>query len=518
MRAITLLWVLIVSFALGGQAQTLSTNNTRSLSLEECIKSALEKNLSLQLAQIDVRIARNRFWGAYGYYDPRFDMTANYSLASSEDTINFQAGTLVAPGERTAHTLTAGFVGALPWGMRYDLGADLSYLRRTGTQRFRTNEVDMFGVTNEVDRVQPFDLDSYNVDTGIAITQPLLRNFWIDQGRMTIKFNRAAVNVSQLALLEQVNQIVRDVMLNYYELIFAVENVRVNEKAFELAQRLAAENKKRVEVGTLAPLDEKQAEAQAATARAALIAAMQQAGTQQRRLINLITDNYEQWQNMRLVPTETLVAVPRSYNLPSSWVEALTKRPDFNRIKEQVEQQGIEVTFRQNQLFPQLDLVGTYGRLGIDRRIGGALHDIREDTLPRYSFGLVFSVPLENRTARSQYRDAKLLRDRLKKELELLHQQVLVDVEIAVGAAQAEFERVAATREASLAAEAAYDAEVKKLENGKSTSFNVLSLQNDLTTARSEHIRALADYNRALAELYYQEGTILDRSKIRVER
>ena len=76
----------------------------------------------------------------------------------------------------------------------------------------------------------------------------------------------------------------------------------------------------------------------------------------------------------------------------------------------------------------------------------------------------------------------------------------------------------AATREAAAAAGAAYDAEVKKLENGKSTSFNVLSLQNDLTVARSRQIRALADYNRSLADLYFNEGTILEKRRITVEK
>jgi outer membrane protein TolC len=105
----------------------------------------------------------------------------------------------------------------------------------------------------------------------------------------------------------------------------------------------------------------------------------------------------------------------------------------------------------------------------------------------------------------------------LQTQLQQLHQDILVNVQIAVGAAQAEFERVGATREAAQAAEAAYDAEVKKLENGKSTSFNVLQLQRDLTGARSLHLRALADYNRALTELYFREGTILDRAQIKVD-
>ena len=499
MRAITLGLGLIVSLGIGAPAQTIKTNNTRSLSLEEALRLGVQKNLGLQIARIDTGIANARLFTAYGYYDPVFEVRPAYeSVTEKENTVLGNINVPVIAGERQTHTLDLGLRGNTPWGMEYDLGNGanrLSHTDRGGTNTLR----------------------DYNIDLGFNVTQHLLRDFWIDQGRMTIRFNRSAIRISEFALLFQLITVVRDIRLNYYELIFAREDVLVREKAYELATRLAAENKKRVEVGTMAPLDEKQAEAQAATARADLLAALQRLGTQERILVNLITDNYEGWHGIRLMPSESLVAVPQAYNLSSSWVTALTQRPDFNGKKEEVVQQGIQVAFRKNQVFPALDLVGGYGRRGVGS-FSTVLEDVRDDIAPHYEFGLVFSIPLGNRDARGRLREARGVRERLQLEMQQLHQQILVDVEIAVGAAQSEFERVAATREARLAAEAAYDAEVKKLENGKSTSFNVLSLQNDLTTARSLEIRALADYNRALTELYFNEGTILERSKITVER
>ena len=87
-------------------------------------------------------------------------------------------------------------------------------------------------------------------------------------------------------------------------------------------------------------------------------------------------------------------------------------------------------------------------------------------------------------------------------------------VDNAIKAAQAAYERVDATHEARLFAEAALDAEQKKLENGKSTSFIVLQLQTSLTTARSNEIRALADYNETLTTLAQVEGSTLQRRRI----
>ena len=97
-----------------------------------------------------------------------------------------------------------------------------------------------------------------------------------------------------------------------------------------------------------------------------------------------------------------------------------------------------------------------------------------------------------------------------------LEQNILVQIENAIATAQTSFERVDATRQARLYAQAALEAEQKKLENGKSTSFFVLQLQRDLTAARSEEIRAVADYNKALTQLAQSEGSTLERRRIDV--
>lgn len=498
MRATILSLVLAVSLSGTAAAQTLSTNNVRALSLEDCIQRALEKNLQIEFYRERVRFGRALLYSSYGVYDPELVIDAGYSSTIDESTTT--TGTVVLPGERTQHALRTGIGGILPTGLRYDIGGDLFYNTRTS---FSTNL-----------SLPAFKDSNYRADTGIVLTQPLLRNSWIDGFRAEIRRNKLEVSSREHELLFRAMEIIRDVELNYYELIFAYENVRVQEKALELAQRQASENRKRVEVGTMAPLEEKQAESAAATARAALILALQELGTQQNLLLNLITDNYEEWQNVRLRPTENLVAVPQAYNLTASWVAALTQRPDFNQRQAQLEQAEVDVKLSHNQLFPQLDLVGSYGRQGVDRGFSGSLADIRDDTLPRYSVGIVFSLPFENRNARGLLRQSKSVRNEREILIKQLRQNILIQVEDAVGNAQGTFQRVAATREARLAAEAAFEAEVKKLENGKSTSFNVLSLQNDLTASRSEEIRALADYNRALSILSFSEGSTFQKHRI----
>jgi outer membrane protein TolC len=118
---------------------------------------------------------------------------------------------------------------------------------------------------------------------------------------------------------------------------------------------------------------------------------------------------------------------------------------------------------------------------------------------------------------RNRYRAAQEREQQVAAQMRKLNQDILVDVDNAMDSVRASYERVSATHQARLFAEMALDAGAKRLEAGKTTSFEILSLQKDLTTARSNEFRALADYNIALSQLFYRDGTILDRNKISVQ-
>jgi outer membrane protein TolC len=101
--------------------------------------------------------------------------------------------------------------------------------------------------------------------------------------------------------------------------------------------------------------------------------------------------------------------------------------------------------------------------------------------------------------------------------LKKLEQNIMVQIDDDIKQAESSYEQVAATRTAKEYAAAALDAEQKKLENGKSTTYTVLQMQRDLTTARGNLIQALDTYNKALAQLSLDEGSTLQRLGINVE-
>jgi len=249
-----------------------------------------------------------------------------------------------------------------------------------------------------------------------------------------------------------------------------------------------------------------------------LLAAEGAEDTQQRLLKNLLSDDYSQWMDVYIQPAEALIAIPEQFDLQESWRRGLTQRPDVLQQKIALEKQGYIIKFQKNQLFPQLDIVGSAGLNASSREdLDDALNQIRGRDNPFWSVGGQLSIPLGNRSARYSYRSAKVTRQQIELQLKQLEQQVLIRIENAIAVARTAFQRANATREARTFAEAALEAEQKKLESGKSTSFEVLRLQRDLTTARSGEIRALADYNAALAQIALNEGTTLERRKVKLE-
>jgi HAE1 family hydrophobic/amphiphilic exporter-1 len=350
------------------------------------------------------------------------------------------------------------------------------------------------------------------------VTQPLLKNFWIDATRLNIRVAKNRLKFSEQGLRSQLITSITAVQNAYYELVFAATNVMVQQEALKLAQTQLDQDEQRVQIGTLAQLDVQQDQSQVAQSKANVIAAQYTLETDQNILKNLLSDtNYMRWHDVDILPAEPLTAPLQLFDLQDSWNRGMSGRPDLLQARLNVEQQGIQLKYYRNQLFPEVDIIGTYGYNGSGKEYDNTVDQWGEGNRPYYSYGGQLSVPLGRLGARNQYKASKATLQQVVLQLKQLEQGVMVQIDNAVKQAQSAYESVDATRLARVYAEAALDAEQKKYAVGKSTTFTVLQLQTALTTARSQEIRALANYNEALANLAAQEGSTLERNYINIE-
>lgn len=307
---------LLACAASGALAQT--NTAVRQLSLDDCIAMTMQQNVELQIERYNPQIADFALRAAYGAYDPTLSFSGehDYKTAGLTRGNSFSAG--------LDQTLT-------PWGMTYGLSGSVFDDYGFGAS---TNGFNSAG------------------KAGLLVTQPLLKNFWIDTARLTIKFNKNLLKRSELVFKQQTMETITKLEQSFYALISFRSNVEVKRKAVDLAEQLAAENRKRVEVGAMAPLDARQAESQAATARADLIEAISLVAVQENLLKQLVSSNYAVWAEVSLVPSGSLSAPARTFVLQDSWRTGLATRPEILQAKLDAERAGIRLKYDYNQLFP----------------------------------------------------------------------------------------------------------------------------------------------------------------------
>jgi outer membrane protein TolC len=469
----------------------------KPVSLDDCIQLALQHNLGLQIQRIDPLLKRYAISLAYTSYEPTFSAGYTHSYSASPGGIY---GPFAAIGASKADndSFSAGIGGVLPSGATYGVDTRASKSLTTG-----------FGAA-----------ENASASAGFNITQPLLRNLWVDGSRLTIALRKKDLRVSELSLEQRMIQTVTDVQVAYLSLIAAIESVEVRKLDLQQNEQLLRETKKRIDVGVLAVLDEKSAESAVASARAALLSSQNDLARAQNTLKNLLTDKYSDWQEVSLEPTERLTAPVQVFSRQDSWQKGLSLRPDLLQARTQLEQSQITLRYDRNQLYPQLDFTATYRQSGGgpgSKQFGDAYGGVQSGDSPSYSYGFVLSIPLSNRQARYRYRQDKASLEAALLSLKQLEQSIMLEIDNLIAQAQSSLERVDSTEKAVVFADAAWEAERKKLDNGKSTSYEVLLRQRDRSQARFNKISSLIDYNTSLARLAQSEGSTLQRNGIRVE-
>ncbi len=510
MRALLLAGLALCMPLLASAQPTNSRASTRLLSLRECFDLALSRNLDLEIEHLNSDIAGYNLSGAYGVYVPSVSFRAQHDFLSEPGDFDPKKNGVDFPYEMQNDILEPGLRGKLPIGLSYGLDA---YTREDNAR------TDLSSDPNSL-RLLPGGIrntNNYFSEARINLQQHLLKDSWIDADREQILLRRRDLKISQQALRFQVMKTILAVELSYDDVVAAREAIRVQEKALELRQQLVTETRRRVQVGDLPPLDAEQAETQLENTLTALTATRELFVAQQNILKSLLTDDFNSWVDVELSPTDPLQALQQDINRSESFLRAMKNRPDLVEARLAVEKSDVEVRFRKNQLFPSLDLVGIYGGLGVADEPGRSINSALSFGNQEYSYGVVLSFPLSNIGERGHYRASKAARQIAQLELKKAEQQVLLEIADFVNRAQSRFSQVSSTRKARAYADSALAAEVKKLQNGLSTAFFVLQLQETLTSARTAELQAIADYNKILAQLAFAEGGILEKHHLDLE-
>lgn len=370
---------------------------------------------------------------------------------------------------------------------------------------------------------------------GVTVTQKLLQGFGTAVNNRYIRIAKNDRHISDLVFKQQVITTVASVIGLYWDLVSYNETVKVKQQALALAEKLYNDNKKQVEIGTLAPIEIVRAEAEVASSQQALTVAETNVLQQETIIKNALSRTgiaSPAVADARIVATDVMrmpqtEAIEPMQDLVN---RALDSRPEIAQTRLQVENTKISLQGTKSSLRPSLDLAlfatnnglsGTAAAAGVDSYfIGGygkVLSQIFRRNFPDYGVTLNFSVPLSNRAARANMiSDQLALRQQQIREQQLVNQirVGVVNALIAVQQARASYEAAAKAR---VLQEETLDAEQKKYNFGASTIFLVIQAQRDLADARSTEVTALSTYSKARVDLDMATGQVLTSNNVSVD-
>ncbi len=379
----------------------------------------------------------------------------------------------------------------------------------------------------------------------LTMRQHLLQGIGINSQTRFIRIARNDKRISESAFRQQVQTTVAQIQNIYWDLVNAYEDLKVKERSLALANKTLADNRKQVEIGTLAPIEIVRAQSDAAARQQDLIVSQTALQLQQSLMKTAITrdlPNGSPLVNAPVIPTDTMT-LPSDEAPPSVddlMQQALTNRPEIEQSNIDLVNRNITKKAARNALLPTVDLFGFYGASGlagqaatgllvcppgvtrncIPGTIGtgypNAFSHLFNGSAPDKGAGVNITIPIRNRAAQADQVRSELEYSQAELRLQQLKNQIGIDVRNAVFALQQNKARVVAAQEGQRLAQESLDAEQKKYALGASTTTLVLQAQRDLAQAESNTVAAMSAYEKSRVELDRVTSNILKHNNIQL--
>jgi outer membrane protein len=395
----------------------------------------------------------------------------------------------------------------------------------------------------------------------VSFSQNLLSGFGLTVNRRNIIIANNNRKIADLDFAQQAITTVTNTITAYWELAYAHENVKVQQQAVAVSEKLYSDNKKQLEIGTMAPLDVTRAESELATNQQNLILAQTVQLQDEQTLKNAIARNPldPKLVNVEIIPTDKPTA-PGQTEAPSfeeALKEAYAKRPDLLEQVYNLRNAAIDVKATHNALLPTATLTAQYGTVGLAGNsttvvtsqttlgtqlvdstgapidaflpvsvpittkknfagLGDALKTVFHNENPDYAAQISITIPIRNRSLQADNQRAQLVQRQIEMEVQQLKNAALLDVRNTYIALEQDRARVAAASKASELQRQTFEAEQKRYQLGASTVYQVILTQRDYILAQGTELRALADLVEARANYERAVGKTLEVNHVTI--
>lgn len=482
------------------QTPPFMTSGTRvDLSIEEAVARARETNIDIAVARITPRLTDLTLAGLEASY--RLNLTSTGHNSRVTDLPRQTTQGISSPTTSMTQNWTAGLAQNVWWG-----GGNYSL----SFQNSRRNSPSLSNLRNP----------QFSSSLAFNGTQPLMRGFKIDATRAALRTSRISQENDEIALQATTVNTAANTRNAYWDLVFAIQAVEAAQNSLDISAKLVQDNQARVEIGTLAPIDIKSAEAEQASRRLTLVQAQAAVRTSELALKRLIVSGTDDplWTSS-INPVDRPAATPEPINVEAAVARALKERTDLQQSLNNLRISDINLQNQVDQTKPQLNLTLNYGLSGLGgpftptvRDLDGniitqpqvqsgyldAIRNILGLDAPQFTVGFSFAYPLGRSAQEATVARSRLALDQTQANLKALQLQIATDVANAALTVQSSLESVQASATARELARERLNAMQSKFEVGMSTNYEVVQAQRDFLDAQNNELRALLNYRKAL--------------------
>ncbi|MCG2710900.1 MAG: TolC family protein [Candidatus Omnitrophica bacterium] len=452
-----------------------------ALTLDEMSELVLKNNLDIQIAGYNAYIERTRGKGAESVFDTMFNARAFY-LDDQTKSASTLAGTKTSTNE-------------------YNLG--LSKKLPTGT----TLSVDA-GDTRTFSNSALTSLSpSHEAIVKFSLHQPIGSNFFglIDRG--SIKITKLDIANSDFEALGRIEKSLALAQINYWKLVLAHCQLKIGRQMLEKAETFYASSKKKHELGLIE-------EAELYAAQANLLKRKNSVETLMHQLLivknNLLLDLHEEDLNMQVIPLDVFSVKDVKISAQEHMNYAVRKNREYLQAKNSLMAKGINLSMKNNGLWPEIDLEVSLADNGLELEQDKAWENVSAENNPELFLGLTVSIPLENRAAKSQREKAQLEKTKALVELKKIEYKIMVEVINAVDAINNRKESIKLNRQIARLQENKLAFEEKRFAWGRSESDTLIRYQEDLLNAQLALAQSLFEHEKVSVELKSLENSLLE--------
>jgi outer membrane protein len=504
----------------GGQTTAPAAGPKVALTIEDAVKLALDRNLDIAVQRLNPEINDLSIATARAAFFPSLTSTVLTQGVTTPSTNSIAGGAAATPVTQDAANWNGGLAQNVRWG-----GGNYS-VTLNNTRSTTTSLISLYN-------------PSYQPLWSAQYTQPLLRNFSTDVNRQTLQITKLNRDISDVQLKSTITNTVSNVRNAYWDYVFAVQSVDVAKESLDLANKQVEDNQTRVQVGTMAPIDVVQAQAQAASALQNLVVAQATMRTSELALKRLIVNGTQDpnW-NASIDPVDRSAEFrPEEIDLDAAIRRALSQRTDLLTAQKDVQINDVTLKYLNDQTKPQADVVANYGLTGIGGTqlirqgsgvgtstnaitntipggYGDSLSSLFGASYPRWTVQLNFSYPLGLSAQSANVARARVQLNQVQAQLKQIELQVATDLTNQAITIRSNAERVQAAQAARELAQKQLDAENSKFAVGMSTNYFVITAQNQLSTAQNNELQAILNYRKSLVDFDRLQQTTLQSQNI----